>query len=114
MKSSTILHTIMTNRKPPESTNRLVLAQQYELIKYTEKNYVEFKLLDTPFATKASEELGFPVTAGNIQGCREALGLISNRDLFRAEKKAPKNRLQEIEQRLEKLESMAKELGWKI
>jgi len=101
-------------RKAPESINRLVLSQQFNLLKYMETNYVSSGLLDTEFAVKASTELGFPLTAANIHGCREALGLKSNRDLKREQAKQPKNRLEQIEQRLERLEALAKELDWKI
>ncbi len=101
-------------RKTPESINRLTLSQQFALLKYMEQNYVQSKLFDTEFAAKATNDLGFPITTGNIQGCREALGMKSNRDLQREENKRPKNRLEEIEARLEKLEALAKELGWKI
>jgi hypothetical protein len=101
-------------RKSPESINRLVLSQQFALLKYMETNYVSSGLLDTEFAVKASADLNIPLTAANIHGSREALGFKSNRDLKREQAKQPRNRLEHIEQRLEKLESMAKELGWKI
>jgi len=101
-------------RKSPESINRLVLSQQFTLLKYMETNYVSSGLLDTEFAVKAAADLGFTLTAANIQGCREALGMKSNRDLKREQAKQPRNRLEYIEQRLEKLEALAKELGWKI
>ncbi len=104
----------MSNRKAPESINRLVLSQQFQLLKYMEANYIQSRLFDPEFAAKASKELGFEITAGNIHGSREALGMKSNRDIIREENKKPKNRLEEIEQRLEKLEALAKELGWRI
>ena len=100
-------------RKAPESINRLVLSQQFAVLKYMEANYVSSGLLDGEFAAKASADLNIPLTAANIYGCREALGMKSNRDLKREQAKQPKNRLEEIEQRLEKLEAMARELGWK-
>lgn len=104
----------MTIRTRPEQINRLILSQQFTLLKYMEQNYVSSKMFDAEFATKASADLGFQITAGNIQGCREALGMKSNRDLQREESKRPKNRLEEIEARLVKLEELAKELGWKV
>lgn len=105
---------MVTTRKHPESINRLVLSQQFALLKYIEQEYIKSKLSDHEFAKQAAESLGFPITAANIQGCREALEMKSNRDLQREENKRPKNRLEEIEQRLERLEALAKELGWKI
>lgn len=101
-------------RKAPESINRLTMAQQFSLLKFMETDYVSSGLLDTEFAAKASTELGFTLTAANIHGSREALGLKSNRDLKREQAKQPRNRLEHIEQRLEKLEALARELGWKI
>lgn len=104
----------MTQRKAPESINRLTMAQQFSLLKYMESDYVSSGLLDTGFAIRAAEYLGFPLTAANICGCREALGMKSNRDLKREQAKQPRNRLGSIEQRLQVLETMARELGWKI
>ena len=101
-------------RKAPESINRLTMAQQFSLLKYMETNYVSSGLLDTEFAIKASADLNIPFTAANIRGSREAFGLKSNRVLKREQAKQPRNRLEHIEQRLERLEALAKELGWKI
>lgn len=101
-------------RKAPESINRLTMSQQYSLLKYMESDYIQSGLLDTEFAARATEHLGFPLTAANIHGSREALGIKSNRDLKREQAKQPKNRLEVIEQRLQVLETMARELGWKI
>ena len=100
-------------RKAPESINRLIMAQQFSLLKFMESDYVASGELDTEFAVRATNHLGFNITAANIHAAREALGLKSNRDLKREQAKQPCNRLEHIEQRLEKLESMAKELGWK-
>jgi len=101
-------------RTAPETINRLTLAQQYKLIQFVEIHYVESKQTDEAFALLAAKELNMSVTKGNINGCREALGLMSNRDVAREEAKKPKNRLEAIEQRLERLEALAEELGWKI
>ena len=103
-----------TNRTPPVSINRLQLSQQFALMKLVEAEYAASKKLDVDFAVYAQSLLGFTVSIGNIQGCREALGLQSNRDALWEENKKPKNRLEAIEQRLEKLEALAKELGWKL
>lgn len=76
-------------RKSPESLNRLMANQQYRLMQYVEKDYTISKKNDGEFAAIAAAALGFPVSIGNIQGCREALSIISNRDLARQEKKTP-------------------------
>ena len=101
-------------RKAPESINRLVLSQQFALLKYLETDYVSSGCTDNEFAKRASDHLGFTITGGNIFGCREALNMKSNRDIRIEQAKQPKNRLEAIEQKLEKLEAMARELGWKI
>lgn len=96
-------------RTPPASVNRLSIADQFGLMNYTRECYAASKQTDREFAKAAESFLGFPVTVGNIQGCRDALGLQNNRDILREEKKAPKNRLEAIEQRLEKLEALARQ-----
>ena len=108
------LGNLIMARKVPESINRLILSQQFALLKYMETDYVASGESDNDFAVRASNHLGFPVTGGNVFGCREALKMKSNRDLRLEQKKQPKNRLEYIEQRLEKLEALARELGWKI
>lgn len=58
--------------------NILSMALQYQLMNYVKDKYVESGLFDAEFATKAQEELKFPISPGNVKGCRDALGIPAN------------------------------------
>lgn len=61
--------------KTTRSNNRLAGKQLFDLQVYTQQHYAEAKLHDKEFAEKASKHLGFTVTGGNVQGCRDAFGI---------------------------------------
>lgn len=76
-------------RKAPDHINRLVGAQQYRLMQYVEKDYTISQKTDIEFAGIAAAALNFSVSKANVAGCRDALGIISNRELARQEKAQP-------------------------
>lgn len=98
----------MAARKAPETINRIGGIQLYQLMQYTQANYTQAGLLDAEFAKKASDELGFPVTKGNVQGAREAFGIEATFLARRREAVEPRTRLERIEARLERLEAWMK------
>lgn len=85
---------------------RLGRKEMYFLIDYFNQHYVNSKLQDTDFAVKASQELGFPITAAIIHGIRSDFDIPANRDVARAEKKALNggSRLDKLEARIKALE----------
>ena len=62
----------------PRSLNRLNARQTFALTNLVAAEYVKQpNPSDTAFAELASEQLGFPVTKGNVQGARETLDIPS-------------------------------------
>lgn len=62
--------------KPP--INRLSAGLQFKLMNYVKDHYTSSGLYDPEFAKQAEQTLQFPITAGNIKGCREALEIKPN------------------------------------
>lgn len=65
------------NRTKPEGINRIGGKQLFDLQVYTQENYAKAGLHDSEFAAQASQALGFPVSKGNIQGVRDAFGIVA-------------------------------------
>lgn len=101
-------------RKPPTQINRLSASMQYALMTFVKERYSESKLLDTAFVKVAEEALGFPVTVGNLQGCREAFGIECNRDVIRRESQAPETRLDRLENELKELRVLVEVLTTRV
>ena len=99
------------SRKVPQSINRVGGIQLFKLMQYTQANYLQDRLLDQQFAEKAAIDLGFPVTKGNIQGCREAFGIEATFLAERRESREPGTRLDRVEARLSALEAFARSLA---
>lgn len=72
--------------------NALSGKAKFDLLTYVQANYAAANLHDKEFAEKATAELGFTVTGGNVAGAREVFGITSTRDLQRA---TPKGDIEE-------------------
>lgn len=72
--------------------NALSGKAKFDLLLYVQTNYAAANLHDKEFAEKATAELGFTITGGNVQGAREVFGITSTRDLQRA---TPKGDIEE-------------------
>lgn len=91
-----------------KNCNKLKMGEQFALIQYVQQHYIAADLHDPEFAEKASAELGFQVTAGNIQGIRQEFGI-------EATKIKRLNATPElIIDRIEKLEKQMKDLLTKL
>lgn len=58
--------------------NQLPDAQKFKLWNYTREQYKASGLNNTEFAKKATADLGFRVTDGNIYGALTALEIVNN------------------------------------
>jgi hypothetical protein len=97
------------------TTNKLQLANQFRLNQYTIENYESAGLHDPEFAQKATADLGFVVTAGNIQGIREAFNIKST--LARKRDEAPAlliERIEKLERQVQKLIEIVRSIGGDI
>ena len=101
-------------RKAPIAINKLTAREQFQLLNHVQTNYAASKLSDREFAAQASEALGFPVTRHNVAGAREVFDIPSTLVAKREEAKQPRTRLERVEARLERLENLARELGWPV
>lgn len=85
----------------------LTVRQNWLLCNYIAENYTNLKMNDGPFAEKASEELGFRVSAPQVGQRRRELGIPS----FIETNKEPGTvieRLQALEKRVLKFEELFK------
>ena len=74
---------------PAKTIHKLTMPQQFELINFVKAGYEMSGMTDAAFAEKASNDLGFHVTAGNVQGVRQQFGIEANR--LRAAREAREN-----------------------
>ena len=102
------------NRTPAKHVNKLKMIDSFKLRDYVNANYVASGLLDTQFAVKAGADLGVTLTAANIHGIREALGLQSNRDKQREENKSPTSRLEALLAKVNEQEVLLADLSNKL
>jgi hypothetical protein len=77
--------------------NRLAGVRMFELMQYVQTYYAASQLHDTAFAAQASEALGFPVTAGNVQGARYAFGIEATLTAKARERAEPRSKLDRLE-----------------
>lgn len=82
-------------------TNRLAGKANFDMQAYVQANYAAAGLYDKEFAEKATAELGFYVTAGNVAGTREVFGIVGTRDIQRA---TPGDEVADLRKRLAALE----------
>lgn len=73
--------TTQTEAKPARTANKLDTKQTVQLSVIVTEQFADRKQSDGDFALYASEKLGFKITAGNIQGMREAFGIPSSREV---------------------------------
>lgn len=101
------------SRVPAKTVHKLTMSQQFELINFVKAGYEMSGMSDAAFAEKASNDLGFHVTVGNVQGVRQQFGIEANR--LRAAREARENgtgacdagliaaRVEEMSERIAKL-----------
>lgn len=92
---------------------RLTVSEQYKLIGFVEKEYVESKMTDVDFAIRAGEFLKIPgVNARHIGTCREAVGIAGNTAAKREDMKvfADSTRLDLHDKRITSLEAQVRKL----
>ena len=89
-------------RKAPEAINRLSGKTLFHLTNFVQAKFVSAELDDTGFAKLAQEELGTPITAGNVLGARRVLDIPCHRELVSARKEL--TGMAELRQRVETLE----------
>ena len=97
------------------TVNKLTMAQQFELIKFTQEHYASSNMFDPEFAQRAQDALGFPVTSGNIQGVREQFNIEST--LAKQRAAAPETiieRIKELEKKMTKVVDVLERLGEKL
>ena len=83
------------------ANNRLAGKANFDMQAYVREHYAAAGLHDKEFAEKASAELGFYITAGNVQGAREVFGIASTRDVQRT---TPGDEVADLRKRLAALE----------
>lgn len=94
--------------------NKLTMVNQFALINLVQAEYTKRAQYDPDFAVWASEQLGFTVTGGNIQGVREQFNIASTLQTERAEAAEPKTRLDRLEAELKALRTELSTLKTKL
>jgi hypothetical protein len=99
---------------PPKRTLRKLSAgEMFKLTLFVQAEYTKSGLTDKAFAEKAGKFLEFECSPSSVATARESLGLESNRDLAREEKKATgaiSADLGPLEKRLDTLEAQVRKL----
>lgn len=98
-----------------KNSNKLKMAEQYKLIGYVQTQYVTADMHDPEFAEKATAELGFQVTAGNIQGVRTEFGIEATKlKRLNATPELIIDRLEKLEAQMGKVKEILAKLGEKV
>ena len=98
---------------PEKRTLRKLSApEMFKLTLFVQAEYTKSALTDKAFAEKAAAFLGFACSPSSVATARESVGLESNRDLARTEKKlaVPLQDMAPIFARLDTLEAQVRKL----
>ena len=98
---------------PEKRTLRKLSApEMFKLTLFVQAEYTKSALTDKAFAEKAAAFLGFACSPSSVATARESVGLESNRDLARTEKKlaVPSQDMAPVFSRLDTLEAQVRKL----
>lgn len=91
-----------------KQANKLKSMEQFKLMTLVKDEFTQHNVTDGDFAAYAESTLGFKVTAANVMGCREALGIPSTRAMLAQAKTLD---MSELEKRIAACEKAIEELG---